>query len=390
MLLLHPDVSSGYEKFIRHQESVGVKEFQGHPRFRNFAFPTKPVLFRKSHPEPLHYKRWNLLNHLLEFDAEVVVVEEPMGLRGIASLGMGGYRRAVAADYSQQTGRPVVAVFHTDWIGFAERNLGKWVTRIVAQFAKRAVTGGPRMFTAMLAPSRYLTDKFNSIANVGIEHVQCHGTDCQEYHPDNCQWNPIPGITSPVLVNSGRIVAEKSIPVLLDAFEIIQRQVPDARMYILGEGENRRSLMKQAHRRFGEAVQLPGQFSGERLKGWYARADLYVVASETENFCSANLEALASGTPVIAAAAGGNVEQIRHGVNGWLFKPGDYRQLAEYVCRTLNDRELLTRMRREARQSALEYDAPLCTDRLLDLIHRLVRESRDNEAAAQAGNASAR
>ncbi len=388
VLLLYPDVSTGYEKTIRIREVAGVEEFEGHPKFRAFAYPTKPVKFRGSHPEPLHHKRWNLLDHLTSFDADAVVVEEPMGLRGIASLGLGGYGKPMGAEYLEATGRPVVAIFHTDWLGFAERNLGRWVTRFVGRAARRVLTRGPRQFTAMLAPSRYLADKFNGIADVGIEYLQCHGTDCEEYHPDNQQWNPIPDVTAPVLLNAGRIVKEKSIPVLLDAFEIIRTQVPETRMYILGEGEARTRLMAQAQSRFGDALQFPGQFSGQQLKGWYARADLYVVSSETENFCSANLEALASGTPVIAAAAGGNVEQVQHGVNGWLFEPGNARQLAELAVKTLKDQALLEKMNLAARQSALEYDAPLCTDRLLQRVQQLVQDARGDEN--QSANASAR
>lgn len=376
VLLVHPDVSIGYEKTIRTRDVVGIEEFAGHPRFQSFAYPTRPARFRKSHPEPLHHKQWNLQEHLTKFDADAVVVEEPMGLRGIASLGLGGYRKPMGAEYAHATGRPVVAVYHTDWLGFAERNLGRWPTKLIGRIGQRVLTKGPMHYTAKVAPSRYLVDKLSEYGAVEIEHLQCHGTDCREYHPDNCKWDPVPDAKGPVLVNSGRIVPEKSIPVLLDAFAHIQREVPGARMYILGDGEDRERLMAQAKPRFGDALQFPGQFSGERLKGWYARADLYLVASETENFCSANLEALASGTPVIAARAGGNVEQVQHGVNGYLFSPGDAKELAEHTARVLKDDALRSRLSEAARRTALDYDAPVCTDRLLAFVQRLVAESR--------------
>ncbi len=382
VLLMHPDVSHGYETTIRNRDIVGTEEFAGNLRFKAVAYPTKPAKFRKSHPEPLHHSKWNLLVHLTEFEADAVIVEEPMGLRGIASLGMGGYGKPMGAEYASATGRPAIAICHTDWLGFAERNLGRWATKFIGSTARLLMTRGPKQFTMMVAPSRYLTDKFNNFADMGMEYMQCHGTDCGEFHPDNRKWDPIPDVKGPVLVNSGRIVAEKSIPVLLDAFALIQQEVPDVRMYILGDGEDREKLMAKAKSRFGDALQFPGQFSGEQLKGWYARADVYVVASEAENFCSANLEALASGVPVIAARAGGNVEQVQHGVNGYLFAPGNAKELAELTVRVLKDEALRSNLSAAARRTALDYNAPLCTDRLLELVQRLVREASEKRMAS--------
>ena len=379
VLLMHPDVESGYEQSIPVRDMVGLEEFDDHPRFQSFAYPTRPLRFRKSHPEPRSHRHWSVVEPLKQFDADVVIVEEPVGMRGTVSAGLGGYRRPVGPEYAQQTGRPVVGVLHTDWSGFAERALGRLPTRLLLWAALPTLTRAARQFTRMVAPSQYLTNRFNDLGGLGIEHLACHGIDCSEFHPDNIRFDPIPEITGPVLVNSGRIVAEKSIPVLLDAFAHIQREVADVRLYILGEGEDRRRLMHQAQRRFGDRVQFPGQFNGERLRGWYARADAYVVASEAENFCSANLEALASGTPVVAARSGGNVEQVTDGVNGFLFDPGDARQLARCVVQILQCDEHRSSMATAARTSVLAYDYTVCTDRLLELLHELFREHRPDD-----------
>ena len=382
VLLVHPDVGTGYEQSIPVRDMTGLAEFEDHPRFQSFAYPTRPLRFRKSHPEPMSHRHWSVVEPLKQFDADVVVVEEPVGMRGTVSAGLGGYRRPVGPEYSQQTGRPVVGILHTDWIGFAERALGRLASRLLLWAALPVLTRASRQFTHMVAPSQYLTKRFNDLGDFGIEHLACHGIDCSEFHPDNIRFDPIPEIVGPVLVNSGRIEAEKSIPVLLDAFAHIQKDVPDVRLYVLGEGDDRRQLQQEAQRRFGDRVQFPGQFSGERLQGWYARADAYVVASEAENFCSANLEALASGTPVVAAASGGNVEQVSDGVNGFLFEPGDAQQMADRVVEILRDDERRSGMAKAARQSALHYDYNVCTDRLLEFIHRRLPERQANDSRA--------
>lgn len=382
VLLMHPDVAAGYDDSIPVRNMAGLAEFEGNPHFQSFAYPTRPLKFRKSHPEPMSYRHWSIVDPLKAFDADVVIVEEPVGMRGTISFGLGGYRRPVGPEYIAATGRPVIGILHTDWLGFAERNIGHTVTNLVLTIARPVLANACRQFTRMVAPSHYLTEKFNAVGDFNIEYLSCHGIDCSEFRPENIVRDPLPDVAGPVLVNSGRIVAEKSIPVLLDAFGVIVESIPNARLYILGEGEDRQSLMRDAQRRYGDRVQFPGQFSGEELAAWYARADVYVVASEAENFCSANLEALASGTPVVAAAAGGNVEQVEDGTNGFLFEPGNHKQLAERVVRILQDDTLHEAMSRAARHTALEYDYNLCTDRLLELVQKLVADSRQTVAVA--------
>lgn len=376
VLLMHPDVEHGYETSIRRRDLQGLAEFAGHPRFCSFAYPTRPLKLRRSHPEPMSHRHWSLVDPLLEFDADAVIVEEPVGMRGTASFGLGGYRRPVGPEYTAATGRPVVGVLHTDWLGFADRNIGPRATRLAMTLARRILVNAGRQFTRLVAPSHYLTEKFNAVGDFNIQHLACHGIDCSEFCPENRSRGLLADFEGPVLVNSGRIVAEKSIPVLLDAFEIIGREFPDARLYILGEGEDRPKLMHQAQQRFGGRVQFPGQFCAEQLQSWYARADVYLVASEAENFCTSNLEALASGTPVVAAAAGGNVEQIEDGINGFLFDPGNPQHLATQTVRILRNATLREAMSQAARHTALEYDYRICTDRLLALVQELVEQSR--------------
>jgi len=63
----------------------------------------------------------------------------------------------------------------------------------------------------------------------------------------------------------------------------------------------------------------------------YTNIDCLVVTSETEGLSLAILEAIASGTPIIASNVGGNSELVQDGINGFLYEYKDIDSLAKYI-----------------------------------------------------------
>lgn len=86
----------------------------------------------------------------------------------------------------------------------------------------------------------------------------------------------------------------------------------------------------------------------------YRAADLYVHAAPEESFCLTAVEALACGTPAVAAAAGGITEVIEHGRTGLLTPPGAPRALAAAVGALVDDRQLRAGMGARAAVAAAE------------------------------------
>jgi phosphatidylinositol alpha 1,6-mannosyltransferase len=87
------------------------------------------------------------------------------------------------------------------------------------------------------------------------------------------------------------------------------------------------------------------------------------------------LEAMASGLPVVAAAAGGPLDFIEDGRNGLLFDPESPAALVATVGRLLHDVHLAQRLGREARQSAESLRWDTVFDRLLDDYAAFIRQS---------------
>ena len=89
-----------------------------------------------------------------------------------------------------------------------------------------------------------------------------------------------------------------------------------------------------------------------------ARADLFLLPSETESFGLAALEALASGVPVVASAVGGIREVVKPGATGLLVPPADPVALADATRSLLEDEPRRLAMARAARADATTRFAP--------------------------------
>jgi glycosyltransferase involved in cell wall biosynthesis len=111
---------------------------------------------------------------------------------------------------------------------------------------------------------------------------------------------------------------------------------------------------------------LPYIDSDERLAELYRAADLYVHAAPAEAFCLAAAEALACGTPVVAAAGGGLAEVVEHERTGLVVAPRDDEAATAGVDALLADFDRRARMGALAAETA---HARFGRDRAVDDIH---------------------
>jgi len=126
----------------------------------------------------------------------------------------------------------------------------------------------------------------------------------------------------------GRLTPLKGVDLLATAFHEISRMVPDARLLILGNGEQAnliQSLLREELLR--GIVHMESDVSHEHLADYYRAMDLFVMPSRYENFSNAILEALACGVPFLASDVGGN-RILAKAVGGVLFQEDSVRSLA--------------------------------------------------------------
>ena len=224
-------------------------------------------------------------------------------------------------------------------------------------------------------PSQVMLRKYERQWIETSQYVPFHGVDCSRFHPAFGEGDPPPGDRRPNLLFVGRMAIEKSIPELFDVVELVRRDVPDAHLTIVGGGPEAARIGRLAAQHASYCT-FVGESFGAELKGWYARASVYVNPSATENFCTTNLEALACGTPLVAAAAGGNREQVVEGVNGFLVKPHVPGEMAARVVEILQSDDLRQRMSLAAREFALKFDTLECARQLEAALRKLIKRKK--------------
>ncbi|MEJ2758981.1 MAG: glycosyltransferase family 4 protein [Anaerolineales bacterium] len=141
------------------------------------------------------------------------------------------------------------------------------------------------------------------------------------------------------------------VDVLAKAFVGASRQVPELRMFLLGNGslaaEIRRLLMP-----VNDRVQFAGQVPQEKLPDYYRAADLYISASHSDGSSVSLMEALASGLPALVSDIPGNREWIADSGAGWLFPDGEADALAQKIVDAHRQKDRLAEMGPQARQLA--------------------------------------
>ncbi|MBN2538285.1 glycosyltransferase family 4 protein [candidate division WOR-3 bacterium] len=261
--------------------------------------------------------------------------------------------------------RPCAVTFHT---------LGVAIPKPVRNIWRRACRPGWRNIAAPIAVS----EAGRRWAETWLERdcrVIPNGVALDEFRPGvpAPAWFPH---ARPVLLFVGRLDPRKGLAVLLGALPEILTDHPGTKLVVCGTGPEQARCRKLAGRLGVEpAVLFAGRVAFDELAGCYANSTAFVSpALGSEAMGIVLIEALASGTPVVASRIPGYDEVVRDGQDGLLCRPGDPRDLARAVKRVLSETGLRNQLAQSARPRAEAFSWDLVTDKLLQVYEELELE----------------
>lgn len=199
--------------------------------------------------------------------------------------------------------------------------------------------------------------------------VVYNGVDTKKYAPDSFSQKEIKAFRAkigvgdaPMIFFVGRLTWVKGADTLTEAMAQIAREVPDAKLVIVGKGEQE-DMLRQIVRSNGLENNVIFNFNyitEDERRLYYAASDICIFPSKYEPFGIVSLEAMSMGKPVIVGATGtsGFREQIipcGENINGYHINPHDASDIAKYTIVLLKNKELRKTMGINARKHALEH-----------------------------------
>lgn len=175
-----------------------------------------------------------------------------------------------------------------------------------------------------------------------------------------------------VIISIARLAKQKNFPLLLNAFKIVRQQL-NVKLVIFGEGKERKKLediIKNLN--IEDSVSLPGYCTSPYQE--MSKADAFVLSSEEEAFGLVLVEAMASGTPVIATDAIGQGPLTILGNNqyGLLVPNRNEKKLAEGIIKILTDIDLRKQLIINGKRKCQEYRPKIITKKWQVFLNKLI------------------
>lgn len=258
--------------------------------------------------------------------------------------------------------RIVVATHNT--LSVIARNARRLQDRVVPFLARRFYPWADGVVTV----SEGAAEDLRRVANLPEDHVRVIYNPivtpellARTKEEGNHPW--LQSKERPVVLGIGRLTSQKNFPLLLRAFAEVRRQ-REARLIILGEGEDRGDLGALAKRLdIDSDVDLPG-FVDNPL-AYLREASVFALSSNFEGLPTVLIEALACGCPIVSTNCPSGPEEILEGGQwGTLVPTGDKDKLAAAIIETIDS----PRRSGELRERAQAFSDSRAVDQYLDVL----------------------
>jgi glycosyltransferase involved in cell wall biosynthesis len=265
---------------------------------------------------------WRLSRVLKQLKPEIVHAHDPHAVA----------MAAMALSMSTEPEKPPLVASRRVDFRMRGNTLSRWKYRQVDCFICASDAIRRILLADGVEPERAVT------VHEGVDVGRVEATPSAKLHEE--LWLPH---HAPLVGNVAALVPHKGQRHLIDAAQVVVRQVPDARFIIAGEGELRPALERMIKEyRLEKHVLLVG-FRPDVLS-LHKAFDVFAMSSVNEGLGTSLLDAMASAKPVVATATGGIPEVVIDGETGFLVPSRDQQAMADALVKLLKDAPLRQRM----------------------------------------------
>ncbi len=319
-----------------------------------------------------------LLQELEKFQPEIVHVDEAERL-------FFGFFRRTGIDYAKKAHIPCVCFFRTNFLEYADDYFplppaGIAAVRYIFQqiFLWIYNSYDLTMFTSPIT--------YKKNVKMGIKkavYANLLGFDSEKFSPNFRQEDffaknyRLPEVDKKVkLIFASRLTPDKGWGFGLKAFARIKQIVnwENVAILVAGDGPMLQEI-KEKLRELNLNFYLLGRVAPEKMPALFANSDIHATNSEKENRGLTVIEAFASAIPVIAPRAGGVVENIEDGVNGFLYVPQDIEDFSQKLKLLIENNNLREEMGRKGLECVGKYNWEESVSNLVAIWEEQVRSN---------------
>lgn len=190
---------------------------------------------------------------------------------------------------------------------------------------------------------------------------------------DLAKFHKMKKTTKPSILYLGRLKPYKSVDTILHAMSSLIEQIPNIEFVIAGDGESRLELEQLSEKlKLRKYVKFLGRVSDQQRSELMAKAWVVVQPSQIEGWGITNIEANASGTPVVAADVPGLRDSVMNPHTGFLVEWGSTKQFAQKINSILKDAVL----RKKLETGALDWSTQFSWETSVSQVEVILREAR--------------
>ena len=218
----------------------------------------------------------------------------------------------------------------------------------------------------------------------GEYHIIPNGIDLEHFAGDVTPITELKdGKTNILFV--GRLEKRKGLRYLLEAFAQLKWEFPNTRLIVVGPGNPDKDCYRVLSERNLQDVVFVGPVSYDQLARYYHTADIFCSpATGKESFGIVLLEAMASGTPIVATDIEGYSALLDGGEYGLVVPPRDSSTLAEALALLIRQPEVAQQMTEKAREAVEKYSWGKVAQRVMDYYLSLLEEGRGTAGQREA------
>jgi glycosyltransferase EpsD len=174
-----------------------------------------------------------------------------------------------------------------------------------------------------------------------------------------------------LIIYIAEFITRKNHKFILESVALLQEQISDFKFIFAGRG-----ILKEEMEQYAKTLGIDSKidFLGFRkdIGELIMMSDIGVSASRQEGLPMNIAEEMYAGKPVVATNIRGHIDLVDHGVNGFLFQPGNNKEFAEYILTLYNDKGLCGKMSGEASKKAEMFTLENCLNEMKKIYKRFL------------------